>query len=54
MVAGQDDQVQVLQKIVHELREEVAELKNQNNDILGYPAASRMKSAQWCVHDVLC
>ena len=29
---GQDDQIQTLQKLVHELREDVAELKNQKNE----------------------
>jgi len=30
---GQDDQIQILQKLVHELREEVSELKNQDNNM---------------------
>ena len=35
--SGQDDKIQTLQKLVHELREDVSELKNQKNETLSRP-----------------
>jgi hypothetical protein len=51
VAVGQDDQVQVLQKIVHELREEVAELKNQNNE--SWISQQRANEIRTMVRDVL-
>lgn len=49
--AGTDDQIQTLQKLVHELREEVSELKNDKKT--DWLTKQRVEEIRMLVHDVL-
>ena len=51
VAAGPDNQIQTLQKLVHELREEVAELKNDKNT--EWLTKQRMEEIRLLVHEVL-